>query len=157
MRIAIGADHAGFSLKQRIREYLERQGHQVTDYGTASETSCDYPDFAKMVGEAVGAGACERGVLVCGSGVGMSIAANKVAGVRAALAVDAGGVRLARGHNDANVLTIGQRTTSPGDAEKLVGTFLSTPFDGGRHSRRIEKIRAMEHAAPSGQEETIKG
>ncbi len=156
MRIAIGADHAGFSLKQRIREYLERQGHQVADYGTASETSCDYPDFAAMAAGAVSSGACERGVLVCGSGVGMCIAANKVPGVRAALAVDVEEVRLARGHNDANVLTLGQRTTSAALAEKLVDAFLSTPFDGGRHLRRIEKIHAMEHAAPSGQEEIIK-
>jgi ribose 5-phosphate isomerase B len=144
MRIAIGADHAGFALKERLREQLSREGHQVTDHGTTSEASCDYPDLAKAVAEAVASGAAERGILVCGSGVGMSMAANKVAGIRAALAVDEEEVRLTRGHNDANVLTLGQRTTDAETAGKLIDVFLSTPFDGGRHIARIEKIRAME-------------
>lgn len=155
MRIAVGADHAGFSLKERIREHLESLGHQVADCGTSTETTCDYPDLARLVAGAVSSGASERGVLACGSGVGMSIAANKVAGVRAVLAVDEEEVRLSRAHNDANVLALGQRTTSAEAAAKLVDVFLAAPFDGGRHLRRIEKIRAMERPA-HGQREEIK-
>ncbi len=157
MRIAIGADHAGFTLKQRLCEYLNGQGHQVIDHGTTSEASCDYPDLAKAVGQSVASGEAERGVLVCGSGVGMCIAANKVAGVRAALGVDEEEVRLTRGHNNANVLTLGQRTTGPEAAERLVDVFLAAPFEGGRHVRRIEKIRAMERAGACPQEEETKG
>jgi ribose 5-phosphate isomerase B len=157
MRIAIGADHAGFALKERLREQLVREGHQVTDCGTTSEASCDYPDLAKAVADAVAAGSAERGVLVCGSGVGMSIAANKVAGIRAALAVDEEEVRLTRAHNDANILTLGSRTTDAETAGKLIGVFLATPFDAGRHIPRIDKIRAMECAGDRHQQEESKG
>ncbi|MCX6622347.1 MAG: ribose 5-phosphate isomerase B [Acidobacteria bacterium] len=147
MRIAIGADHAGFALKERLREHLSLEGHAVVDHGTTSEVSCDYPDLAKAVAGAVADGSAERGILVCGSGVGMSIAANKVAGIRAALAVDEEEVRLARAHNDANILTLGSRTTGAETAGKLIDVFLATPFDAGRHIPRLGKIRAMEEEA----------
>jgi len=147
MRIAIGADHAGFALKQELRDHLAASGHDVADLGTHSEASCDYPDLAAAVAHAVASGAADRGFLVCGSGVGMSIAANKVAGVRAALAVDDEEVRLTRAHNDTNVLTMGQRTMDAATATRLADIFLATPFDAGRHIPRLEKIRAMEQAA----------
>jgi len=144
MKIAIGADHAGFELKERLRDRLEAEGHHVTDFGAASTDSVDYPDYAALVGREVAAGAAEKGVLVCDSGVGMSIAANKIQGVRAALGVSEEEVRLTRAHNDANVLTLGAKFTDPATAETLVDTFLATPFDGGRHGRRVAKIEQLE-------------
>lgn len=147
MRISIGADHAGFVLKERLRQWLTARGHQVTDHGTDSEQSCDYPDFAARVGADVAAGRAERGVLVCWTGVGMAIAANKVRGVRAAPAVWPEQVRLSRAHNDANVITFGSRFIDPVSAEALLEVFLATPFDGGRHARRVGKITALEEAA----------
>ena len=154
MRIAIGADHAGFALKQQLRDHLAAAGHDVADHGTHTETSCDYPDLAASVAHAVASGAADRGILVCGSGVGMCIAANKVAGIRAALAVDDEGVRLTRGHNDSNVLTMGQRTLDAATAARLVDIFLTTPFDAGRHLPRLEKIRALEQAASTKSKES---
>ncbi len=145
MKIALGSDHAGFSLKQRLREILAAKGHQVTDFGADSLESADYPDFAAAVGSAVTGGAAERGVLVCSTGVGMSIAANKMAGIRAALAVNPEEVRLTRAHNDANVLTIGSKFIDEDTAAELVDIFLTTEFDGGRHARRVGKIAALEH------------
>ena len=147
MRIAIGADHAGFSLKEHVRRRLEAAGHQVTDVGTNSADSTDYPDYAVRVGHAVERGEVERGILVCYTGVGMSIAANKVAGVRAGLGVNPEVVRLIRAHNDANVLTIGASLADEPAADELVDVFLSTSFDGGRHARRVGKITALEHGA----------
>ena len=144
MRIAIGADHAGFSLKERIREILSSKGHDVVDFGTNSPESTDYPDFAVPVGNSVVSGETDRGILVCSTGVGMSIAANKIDGVRAALGVNADEVNLTRSHNDANVLTLGAKYTDEATAEELVDVFLSTPFDGGRHARRVAKIMALE-------------
>ncbi len=144
MKIAIGADHAGFELKNEVGEALRRAGNEVIDFGTHSPESTDYPDYARQVAETVASGAAERGVLVCGSGVGMSIAANKVAGVRAALGVNPEEVRLTRAHNDANVLTLGARFTDPATARDLTRIFLETPFDGGRHQRRVGKITEME-------------
>jgi ribose 5-phosphate isomerase B len=144
MKIAIGADHAGFTLKERLRLRLEQAGHQVLDEGTDSTESCDYPDFAAPVAHDVVDGRADRGILVCGTGVGMSIAANKVAGIRAALGTVPEEVRLARAHNDANILTLGARFIEEPAADALVDVFLDTAFDGGRHGQRVAKIAALE-------------
>lgn len=144
MKIAIAADHAGFLLKEKLRDYLKAEGHEVTDFGTTSTESTDYPDWAAKVAHRVAAGDAERGVLVCSSGVGMSIAANKVHGVRAALGTHAEEVALVRGHNDANVLTLGAKFTPEPEAKQLLDIFLSTPFEGGRHARRVGKITQLE-------------
>lgn len=145
MRIAIGADHAGFRLKEHLRGKLAGQGHEVIDFGTSSEESTDYPDYARAVADEVAGGQVERGILVCSSGVGMSIAANKVHGIRAALGVSEEEVRLTRAHNDTNILAIGAKFTEQNLADQLVDVFLSTGFDGGRHARRIEKIKQLEN------------
>jgi ribose 5-phosphate isomerase B len=152
MKIALGADHAGFELKNQLGEVLRQGGHEVCDFGTNSAESTDYPDYAWRVATAVASGTAQRGVLVCGSGVGMSIAANKVRGVRAALGVTPEEVRLKRAHNNANILTLGARFTDPATARELVRTFLETPFedsdhDGGRHARRVAKISRLEDEA----------
>ncbi len=144
MKIAIGADHAGFVLKQSLVARLRQQAHQVDDLGTTSTESVDYPDFAAAVAHKVAGGEVEKGILVCSSGVGMSIAANKVHGVRAALGVSVEEVDVVRRHNDANVLTIGANFTAAPLAEAMVDKFLTTGFDGGRHARRVEKITAIE-------------
>jgi ribose 5-phosphate isomerase B len=144
MKISLGADHAGFILKNHLRETLAKAGHEVFDHGTFSTESVDYPDYAAMVGRDVTSGTAERGILVCGSGVGMSIAANKITGVRAALGVGAEEVALTRHHNNANVLTLGERFTDQAKADELVRIFLETGFDGGRHERRVEKISQLE-------------
>ena len=145
MKIAIAADHAGFSLKEALREKLSAGGHELIDLGAFSSESTDYPDYAVAVAEQVASGDVARGILVCSTGVGMSIAANKVAGVRAALAANAEVVQLTREHNDANVIALGARFVSQDEAERLVDIFLATQFDGGaRHSRRLEKIAEIE-------------
>ncbi|HEX8985354.1 MAG TPA: ribose 5-phosphate isomerase B [Bryobacteraceae bacterium] len=145
MRVAIGADHAGFVLKQHLRRSLEQQGYEVIDEGAGSQESCDYPDYAVAVGHAVAEGRAERGILVCSTGVGMSIAANKVPGIRAALGTNIDEVFLTRSHNDANVLTLGAKYLTGSGAEALVDTFLTTAFDGGaRHARRLEKVAALD-------------
>lgn len=144
MKIALGADHAGFHLKQELLGKLRRDGHDVTDLGADSTASTDYPDYAGKVGHAVISGAAERGVLVCSSGVGMSIAANKINGIRAALAVNPDEVSFSRKHNDANIIAFGERYTTAPMAEAMLDTFLNTPFEGGRHQRRISKIEALE-------------
>ncbi len=144
MKIAIGADHAGFVLKQSLVERLRQQGHEVEDLGTNGPESVDYPDFAAAVAHQVADRKVEKGILVCSSGVGMSIAANKVHGIRAALGVSVEEVDVVRRHNDANVLTIGARFTGAPLAEAMVDKFLTTSFDGGRHGRRVEKIAAIE-------------
>ncbi len=144
MRIAIGADHAGFALKQQLDEALRESGHQVIDVGTNSGESTDYPDYAAAVARKVTGGVAERGVLVCATGVGMSIAANKVPGIRAALGVNPEEVRLSRAHNDANVLTLGAKFTAAEAARELIDVFLRTDFDGGRHARRVAKIQQLE-------------
>jgi ribose 5-phosphate isomerase B len=148
MKIAVAADHAGFQLKEHLRRWLSESGHEVLDFGTDSEASTDYPDYARTAAGAVAAGKADRGVFVCSTGAGMSIAANKVHGIRATLAANQETVRLTRAHNDANVLTIGAKFTAPEDAETLVQTFLETGFDGGRHTRRVEKIAAIEKLNP---------
>ena len=144
MKIALGADHAGRALKDHLGHRLQAQGHAVVDLGTHSSDSTDYPDYAAAVGRAVATGEAERGLLVCGTGVGMAMAANKIAGVRAANCNNLFTARLARGHNDANVLTLGAREVGAEHAEAILETFLATPFDGGRHSRRIEKIASLD-------------
>ncbi len=144
MNIAIGADHAGFTLKQQIAEGLRQAGHQVIDDGANSTESSDYPDYAAKVAQAVADGTVDRGILVCDTGVGMSIAANKINGVRAALAVNPEEVQLTRRHNDANVLAIGAKYTDAAAAGEYVKLFLETPLDGGRHQRRVDKITQME-------------
>jgi ribose 5-phosphate isomerase B len=150
MRIAIGADHAGFHLKQTVAEALRASGHTVEDVGTDSEASVDYPDFAAAVARAVASGEADRGVLVCGTGIGMAMAAGKVNGIRAASVTDLESARLSREHNDANVLTLGARITPPDLALSIVGIFLETPFSGGRHQRRVDKIMALEPGRAAG-------
>jgi ribose 5-phosphate isomerase B len=144
MKIAIAADHAGFALKERLRMKLVEQGHEVADYGTASTESCDYPDFAQQVAREVGQGRVDRGILVCSTGIGMAMAANKVDGVRAAPAQSEDEVRLTREHNDANVLTLGARYLDEDRASALIHIFLDTQFAGGRHARRVAKIAQLE-------------
>ena len=143
-RIAIGSDHAGFLVKETIRKYLEAGGYAVDDQGTTSEESVDYPDYGKAVGERVASNQPDFGVAVCGSGIGISIAANKVRGIRAALAHDVTTARLAREHNDANVLALGGRIVTAEAAVEMVETFLTTAYLGGRHQRRLDKIAQIE-------------
>ena len=150
MKIAIAADHAGLVLKDRLKERLMQGGHEVEDLGTNTSAPCDYPDYAAAVGREVAQGRAERGVLVCCSGMGMSIAANKIPGIRAALGVTQDGVVLARAHNNANVITFGAKFTSEDDAAAMLETFLGTAFDGGRHEPRLAKIAALERDALSG-------
>ena len=144
MIIAVGADHAGFEAKEGLTAKLREWGHTVLDAGTDSSDSVDYPDFAEEVAGRVGSGEADLGLLVCGSGVGMSIAANKVAGVRAALCTCETLARLSRQHNDANVLCVGARITGPGVLEEMVRIFIQTPFEGGRHQRRVDKMNDLD-------------
>lgn len=145
MKIAIGSDHAGYEEKETIKQQLAGMGIEVADFGTNSaELSVDYPDFAERVGEAVTSGEAERGILVCGSGIGISIAANKIPGIRAALAWNAETAALARQHNDANILAVGARTTAPETIKEIVNAYLTNQFSGGRHTQRVEKIAALE-------------
>lgn len=144
MRVALGADHAGVPLKDAVRALLESRGVDVQDLGTNGTDSVDYPDYAASVARAVTGGSADLGILVCGTGIGMAIAANKFVGIRAASVVDLESARLSREHNDANVLALGARVTAPDTALQIVMTFLDTPFAGGRHQRRIEKIATLE-------------
>ena len=143
-RIAIGSDHAGYPVKEAIRKYLEAAGYQVDDQGTSSEESVDYPDYGKAVGELVASKQDDFGIAVCATGIGISIAANKVPGIRAALAHDMLTARLAREHNDANVLALGGRIVTAVAAVEMVQTFLTTAYAGGRHQRRLDKISQIE-------------
>ena len=143
-KIAIAADHAGYEEKEKVKKTLDELGIEYDDFGTVSTDSVDYPDYAKKVGEAVAGGKYEQGLLVCGSGTGMAIAANKVPGVRAAVAWNEDIARLAREHNDANVLSLAARFTPPDEIDKIVRSFLSAKFDGGRHQRRVDKIAEIE-------------
>jgi len=144
MKIALGADHAGFELKEKIKQKLAAQGITVDDRGTNSTASCDYPDFARAVAEEVAAKGADLGILVCSTGIGMSIAANKVPGIRAAKVDTEFEAERSREHNDANVLTLGANIISEDVASKIVDKWLATPFAGGRHERRVEKITAIE-------------
>lgn len=149
-RIAIGSDHAGFELKEAIKEVLAELGHEAVDFGTDGKESVDYPDFAGPAAQAVASGDCHRGILICGTGIGMSIAANKVGGVRAALVHDLLSARLTREHNDSNVLCIGQNIVGRAVALEIVRVWLGADFEGGRHERRLQKIRFIEEAAGRG-------
>jgi RpiB/LacA/LacB family sugar-phosphate isomerase len=140
VRVAIGSDHAGFEMKEILKGFIESLGHEVEDFGAPSADPVDYPDVGYRVAKDVASGRSDRGVLICGTGIGMSIVANKVPGVRAALVGDAQVARLAREHNDANVLALGARVIGPEAARDIVKTFLETGFAGGRHARRLEKI-----------------
>lgn len=144
MRIAIGADQGGFELKERIVEYLVAQDHQVLDLGIHELKSIDYPDIAESVARSVADGQAERGILVCATGLGVSMAANKVRGIRAALCTDCYMARMAREHNDAQVLCLGGRVIGIGPALEIVGVFLSSEAQGGRHARRVAKINALD-------------
>lgn len=144
MKLAIGSDHGGVHLKEHIKKYLQDKGYEIEDFGTHGEESVDYPDFAAAVARAVAAGECERGILICGTGIGISIAANKIHGIRAALCGDAFSARMCREHNDANILCMGERVLGVGLAETIVDTYLSAAFQGGRHARRVQKIMDLE-------------
>ena len=151
MKIAIGADHAGVELKNHLAEVLRADGHEVEDLGTHSSDSVDYPDYAAAVARSVVADSQDRlGVLVCGTGLGVAIAANKIEGARATTCNDLFTARMARAHNNANVLTLGSRVVGPGVAEEIVRTFVSTEFEGGRHGRRVGKIHDLEGPGASG-------
>ena len=142
--LALASDHAGFHFKEKIKKLLSDElGLEYKDFGTYSDSSCDYPDFAYAAAKAVGTGECENGILVCGSGIGMDIVANKVENVRSALCMTVEMAELSRRHNDANVLSIGERLTDWETAEKMIRVWLSTPFEGGRHLRRVEKIHSL--------------
>lgn len=140
MKLAIGADHAGFSLKEKMKQYLTEKGHEVKDFGTYSESSVDYPDFAHPVAIAVEKKEFEFGVLICGSANGVTMAANKHAGIRAALCWKEEIAKLARQHNNANIISLPARYMDEAEAKRCLDTFLSTPFEGGRHAERVKKI-----------------
>lgn len=144
MKVALGADHAGFELKEKVKKYLQEKGVEVEDFGTNSTESVDYPDFAVQVAQEVSQKMVDWGVLVCKSGIGMSIVANKVKGVRAALCHTVEDTKLAKGHNDANLLALSGAFTSEAEAKRIVDTWLETEFEGGRHERRVKKIVELE-------------
>lgn len=144
MKLVMGSDHAGFELRRMLAEHLRSAGHDVNDLGTHDTASVDYPDYGAAVGRAVVDGEAELGIAVCGSGIGIAIAANKVVGVRAATVHDVTSARLAREHNDANVVCLGERFVGPQVALDAVDAFLAAAFEGGRHSRRVDKITALE-------------
>lgn len=144
MKVAIGSDHGGLDLKEAVISVLKELGHEAVDMGTYERNSCDYPDFAEKVGTAVASGECQQGVLICGTGIGMSIAANKVQGVRAALCNEIFSARMARAHNDANVLCLGARVVGPGVAQEIVRAYFTGAFEGGRHANRVEKIGRLD-------------
>lgn len=144
MKIAIGSDHAGYALKMEILNHLKNTEHEIVDYGTHAKESCDYSDYGRLVAEAVANKEAERGILVCGTGIGISIAANKVPGIRAAHCADTFSAHACREHNDANILALGERITGPGLAFDIVDSFLKAEFEGGRHQRRIDKITEIE-------------
>ncbi len=141
-KIAIGSDHAGFNLKNTLKKYLEEKGYEVKDYGTYSADSCDYPVYAKAVANSVASGEYEKGILCCGSGVGVSIVANKVKGIRAVLARESLTAKLSRNHNDSNVLCLGERITGEALAFDIVDTWLASEYEGGRHQKRIDMMES---------------
>lgn len=144
MKVAVGCDHGGYQLKQEVIAYLEKKGYEYKDFGTHSTESCDYPDIAEPVARGVAGGEFDKGILICGTGIGIGIAANKVKGIRAALCHDTFSAHASREHNDANVLTMGQRVIGPGLALEIVDIWLHTEFEGGRHAKRVEKIGKIE-------------
>lgn len=144
MKVALGCDHAGYGLKDVVSACLRSAGHEVIDEGTSSASSCDYPDFGERVAARVTSGEAERGIVICATGIGMAMAANKVRGIRAAVCNDLYTARFSRLHNDANVLAFGARVVGPGLAEEIVRVWMETSFDGGRHARRIDKLSEIE-------------
>ncbi len=144
MKIAIGNDHGGVELKQHLVQYLEGKGFDVVNFGSDVTDSTDYPIYAERVSRAVVAGECDRGILICGTGIGISISANKIHGVRCALCSEPVSAALARQHNDANIVAMGARTIGPVMAEGIVDVFLNTEFEGGRHQRRVDKIMMLD-------------
>ncbi|MDE5721832.1 MAG: ribose 5-phosphate isomerase B [Clostridia bacterium] len=144
MKIALACDHGGLNLKKEIIKYLKENGYEYVDFGTDNTDSCDYPDFALPAAEAVAKGECEKGIVVCSTGIGVSIVANKVHGVRCAHCHDSYCAEFTRRHNDANVLALGEKVVGAGYALKIVETFLTTAFEGGRHQRRVDKISDIE-------------
>ena len=142
--IAIGGDHSSLELKKEIINYLAAQGIECKDFGTYTTASCDYPDIARTVCEAIKSGECEKGILICGTGLGISMSANKIKGIRCALCHDSFSAKYTRLHNDSNIIAFGARVIGPGLACELVDVFLNTPFEGGRHARRVEKMMALE-------------
>lgn len=144
MKIAMACDHGGLRLKNVLKADLEKNGYEVEDFGTYSEDSCDYPDYASLAAKAVASGKCERGVVVCGTGIGVSITANKVDGIRCALCHDVFSAKATRNHNDSNMLAMGQRVIGEGLALEILHTWMSNEYEGGRHDARIEKMMALE-------------
>lgn len=143
--IALGCDHGGFALKQEIIKYLDGKDLAYKDYGTYTEESCDYPIFGELVARAIAGGECDRGIIICGTGIGISMAANKIKGIRAAVCGDCFSAEFTRRHNDANILALGARVVGGGLALKIVDTFLTTDFEGGRHARRVALITEIEN------------
>lgn len=144
MKIAIGCDHAGFALKGGVIKHIEEKGYEVCDKGTYNTDSCNYPDIAASVSKAVASGECDLGILICGTGVGMSLTANKFKGIRAAVCSDTFSARYTRMHNDANILCFGERVVGPGLAVELVDAFLDSKFEGGRHQIRVDMMKKIE-------------
>lgn len=144
MKIALGCDHGGYDLKQYVIKVLEGLGHEVEDFGCHSLESCDYPDFGAAAARAVAEGTCDRGIVICTTGIGISIVANKIRGIRCAHCADCLQAEMTRRHNDANMMAIGAGFTGPDMAKRMVEVFLSTAFEGGRHARRVEKMMALE-------------
>ena len=144
MKIALGCDHGGYDLKQHVIKVLEGLGHEIEDFGCHSKESCDYSDFGAAAARAVAEGSCDRGIVICTTGIGISITANKVKGVRCAHCADCLQAEMTRRHNDANMMAIGAGFTGPSMAERMVEVFLSTEFEGGRHARRVDKMMALE-------------
>lgn len=144
MKISMGCDHGGYLLKEHIKKYLTEKGHEIVDVGCNSLDSCDYPQFGAAAARAVADGTCERGIVICTSGIGISISANKIKGIRCALCSEPLSAEMTRKHNNANVLAMGAGMTGPNMAERIVDTFLSTEFEGGRHQRRVDGISALE-------------
>ncbi len=145
MRIAMGCDHGGFDLKEDIKAFLTEQGHEVEDFGCYGKESCDYPEFAEAAARAVAEGKCERGIVICTTGIGISISANKVKGVRCALCGDPWSAEMTRRHNDANMLAMGAGVVGPLLARQIVTAFLGHDFEGGRHQRRVDKMMDIEN------------
>jgi len=144
MKISLGCDHGGYALKEHIKAYLESKGHEVVDCGTYSTDSCDYPIFGEAAARKVQSGECERGIVICTTGIGISIAANKVKGIRCAHCTDSLSAEMTRRHNDANVLALGAGITGPNLAKRIVEVFLNTEFEGGRHARRVGQLDGIQ-------------
>ena len=145
MKIAMGSDHGGYALKEDVKAWLTEQGHEVTDFGCHDTASCDYPDFGEAAARAVAEGACDKGIVICTTGIGISISANKVKGVRCALCSEPFSAEMTRRHNDANVLAMGAGCVGPLMARQIVTAFLTAQFEGGRHQRRVDKMMAIEN------------